>query len=157
MKKDSVSQIIEGTCEEVFDLLHDYGRRLEWDTLLRKAELLRGAVKAEVGVQSLCTGKWLAGGIPMITEYVTFQPGKYAAVKLVNRPPFFKSFAATIQHSRLSDSHSQVSYIYHFEAKPKWLAWLLEPLMNRRLRNETRRRLTALKNYLERNRTSVIN
>jgi hypothetical protein len=91
----------------------------------------------------------------MVTEYVTFQRGEYAAVKLINRPPFFKSFAATIQHSRLSDSHSQVTYIYYFEAKPKWLGWLLEPIMNRRLRNETKKRLTALKNCLERNRSSV--
>jgi len=149
MIKESISQEIERPSEEVFDLLHNYERRLEWDTLLRKACLLHGATQAEAGVQSLCAGKWSKGGIPIVTEYVTFQRGEYAAVKMVNHPPFFKTFAATIRHASLNDSRSKITYTYHFEAKPKWLAWLLEPLMHRRLRTETERRLKALKAFLE--------
>ncbi len=149
MKKDSISQTIDRPCEDVFDLLHNYARRLEWDTLLRKACLLQGASQAAVGVQSLCAGKWRTGGIPMITEYVSFKRGEYAAVKLINRPPFFQNFAATIRHTPLGASSSRVTYIYHFKAKPKSLAWLLEPLMNLLLKWETKKRLTGLKNFLE--------
>jgi hypothetical protein len=151
MKKESISQIINRPCVEVFDLLHDYERRLEWDPLLRKACLLHGASRAEVGVQSLCAGKWSKGGIPMVTEYVSFKRGEYAAVKQINRPPFFKNFAAAIRHTSLGDSRSQVTYVYHFEAKPKWLAWLLEPIMNLSLQREIKKRLKALKAFLEKN------
>jgi hypothetical protein len=150
MKRDSVSQTIDRSCEEVFDLLHDYARRLEWDTLLRKACLLQGASQAAVGVQSLCAGKWSKGGIPMVTEYVSFKRGEYAAVKMINLPPFFKNFAATIRHTPLGPSSSRVTYIYHFEAKPKSLAWLLEPLMSLMLKQETKKRLTSLKKFLDR-------
>lgn len=157
MKRDSVSQTMDRPCEDVFDLLHDYTRRLEWDTLLRKACLLRGAAQAAVGVRSLCAGKWRTGGLPMVTEYVSFKRGEYAAVKLVNRPPFFANFAATIRHEPLSPSNSRVTYIYHFEAKPKFLAWLLEPLMGFLLKRETKKRLAALKNFLEMNQATNFN
>src|SRR5262249_22776069 len=142
-------EIIHHPCIEVFDLLHDYSRRLEWDTLLRKACLLDGASQAGVGVRSLCVGKWSKGGIPMGSEYVSFQRGGYSAVKMVNQPHFFKNFAASIRHDPLDGSNSKITYTYHFEAKPKWLAWLLEPMMNSRLRRETRKRLKALKEFLE--------
>jgi hypothetical protein len=149
MKKESVSEIIPQPCEVVFDLLHDYNRRLQWDTLLRKACLLHGAGRAEAGVQSLCAGKWSTGGIPMVSEYLTFQRPDYAAVKMVNHPPFFKSFAATIRHAPLDHNRSKITYSYHFEAKPAWLAWLLEPVMNFKLKKETRKRLKALRKFLE--------
>jgi len=150
MKKESVSEIIHQPCEAVFEMLHDYDRRLQWDTLLRQARLLHGATRADLGVQSLCAGKWSTGGIPVISEYVTFQHPECAAVKMVNQPPFFKSFAATIRHISLDDDRSKITYTYHFEAKPRWLAWLLEPIMNFKLKRETRKRLEALKGFLER-------
>jgi len=149
MKKESISQTIDRPCEEVFDLLHDYSRRLEWDTLLRKAQLLHGAPRADVVIQSLCAGKWSKAGISMITEYVSFKRGEYAAVKLVNKPAFFRNFAATIRHDPVDSSSSRVTYLYHFEAKPRWLAWFLEPVMNYLLKRETQKRLSALKRYLE--------
>jgi polyketide cyclase/dehydrase/lipid transport protein len=150
MKKESVSELIHQPCETVFDLLHDYDRRLQWDTLLRKACLLHGAARADVGVQSLCAGKWSTGGIPIISEYITFQRPEFAAVKMVNDPPLFKSFAATIRHTPLDNTRSKITYTYHFEAKPRWLAWLLEPVMNFKLKREMRKRLGALKGFLER-------
>ena len=38
---------------EVFALLHNYDRRLEWDTLLSSARLTRGSTKAGKGACSL--------------------------------------------------------------------------------------------------------
>lgn len=68
---------------------------------------------------------------------------------MLNRPPFFGAFAATIRHESAGERESTVEYIYTFEARPRWLAWLLEPVMNWCLRRETERRLKALKAYLE--------
>ena len=149
MKKASKVQILDQPCEAVFDLVHNYERRLEWDPLLRKACLLDGAQHAEVGVRSLCVGKWSKGGIPIVSEYLTFKRGEYAAVKMTNHPPFFRSYSATIRHTPLDKDRSKISYTYHFEAKPKWLAWLLEPILNLALRRETQKRLQALEEFLE--------
>ncbi|MFQ5903417.1 MAG: SRPBCC family protein [Candidatus Binatia bacterium] len=152
MPRVSTSEVINRTCGEVFDLIHDYGRRLEWDTLLRKAQLLHGAEKAAKGVRSLCVGKWVVGGIALETEYVSYERGKVAAVKMTNHPLFFGTFTATLRHESLNDSQSKVTYIYNFRAKPKWMAWLFEPIMNYLLLKEIKSRLKALKNFMEKGR-----
>lgn len=147
MPHGCVKQILPAPSEVVFPLLHDYTRRLEWDTLLRSAKLCDGASEAGLGVTSVCTGKWYLGGIAMVTEYVTFTPPRVAAVRLVNRPRLFESFAATIRHEDLGDGTSQVEYIFNFTARPKWLRWLLEPAMAAVFRWETGKRLVALGRY----------
>ena len=134
----------------VFDLVHDYARRLDWDRMLSEARLLNGALVADVGVRSLCVGTWRSAFLPLETEYVSFDPGHVAAVKLTNQPPFFAHFAATIRHTALSETRSLTTYIYSFRARPQSLAPLLEPLMQSRLDHEIRGRLLALRDFLER-------
>jgi len=133
--------MIRASPERVFQILHDYGRRLEWDTLLERAEILGGATAAGVGVRTLCVGR----GIPMETVYVSFVPGKVAAVKLVAPQRPFETFAATIRHEPAGDGASRVTYIYSFSTRPGWLS----PIVNVPLWFETRRRLSALKRYVE--------
>ena len=148
MPRASVSVEVGASCTAVFNLIHDYGRRLEWDTLLSQAVLLDDAAEAGVGVRSLCVGTWRGLFLPLETEYISFEPGRVAAVSLTNRPPFFDQFAATIRHESLGENRSRVTYIYFFRARPRLLAPLLEPLMNGLLRRETQNRLAALKRYL---------
>jgi hypothetical protein len=148
--KGTVSVEVEASCTAVFNLIHDYGRRLEWDTLLSKACLLDGAAEAGLGVRSLCVGTWRGLFLPLETEYIRFEPGRVAAVSLTNQPPFFDHFAATIRHEPLSDTGSRVTYIYFFRARPRLLAPILEPVMNWLLRRETEKRLNALRNQLMR-------
>lgn len=140
---------IDRTPEEVFDIIHVCDRRLEWDTLLRRAELIGGATLAGRGVRSVCTAKRRVGGLAMETEYVSFRRGVVAAVRLTNRPPFFRAFAATLRHERVGRGRSRTTYVYRFAARPRWLAPLLEPPMNLLLRREVRARLCALKRHLE--------
>ncbi|MFM2296981.1 MAG: hypothetical protein RL117_688, partial [Verrucomicrobiota bacterium] len=130
-----------------FDLLHDYSRRLEWDTLLREARLTRGHASAETGATTLCVGKPLFGIIGIETTYLTFTRGVIAAVKMINRPPFFDSFAASIRHQDLSQG-SSITYKLTFRARPKFLRWILEPIMMIVLCHETKLRLMALSSYL---------
>ena len=150
MPKEILSIEIGASAEAVFDLIHDYDRRLEWDTLLRKALILDGWNKAGKGVRTLCVGTWKSGGIGVETEYISFERGRVAAVKLCNRPLFFDSFAATIQHKNLEKERSMVSYIYSFRARPRMFRWILEPLMNLFFYRETKNRLRALKRFMER-------
>jgi hypothetical protein len=66
----------------VFDLVHDYDRRLSWDTLLRDARVEDGRAPG-VGAVAACTGRWFVGGMCFRTRYVSFCRGAVAAVKLV--------------------------------------------------------------------------
>ncbi|OYV04124.1 MAG: hypothetical protein CFE26_18580, partial [Verrucomicrobiales bacterium VVV1] len=124
---------------EVFALLHDYDRRLEWDTLLSSAQLTRGSIRAGKDACSLCVGARRRGGIGIETRYVSFDEGRLAAVTMINAPPLFSKFAASIRHED-REVGSIATYKLHFEAKPRWLRWLLEPVMTVVLRIETRKR-----------------
>lgn len=152
MPHGSVSEIISAPASEVFDLLHDYDRRLEWDTLLSAAYLTDGCKHAELGATSVCIGRRSLGGIALQTTYVAFDRPRLAAVKLINRPPFFKSWAASIKHEDLGPSESRISYTWTFTARPRWLRRILEPIMNRIFRWETRKRLMALRAHFRGNR-----
>lgn len=134
----------------VFALLHDYSRRLEWDTLLSAAYLDDGHAAAARNATSVCVGRWYLGRIALKTEYVTFDPPRLAAVKMINRPPFFETWAASIHHEDLDGDSSRVTYTWTFSARPRWLRWLLEPVMNRRFQVETQRRLKALAAWFRR-------
>jgi hypothetical protein len=147
--RESLSIEINAPCATVFAVIHDYDRRLEWDMMLRQATLLGGATTAGLGVRSLCVGTWRGAFLGLETEYIRFVPGEVAAVKLTNQPPFFDNFAATIRHTAIADGRSRTTYIYNFRARPRFLAPLLEPIMNVLLKREVRNRLGALRAFVE--------
>src|SRR5438105_5057012 len=130
MPHGTVREEIPAPSAEVFQLLHDYRRRLQWDTLLQAAYLTDGYQEAQAGAVSVCKGRTHLGGIAVKAEYVTFRPPELAAVKMINRAPFFDTFAATIRHRNLTDSSSMVEYSYTFTARPSWLRFILHPVMN---------------------------
>ena len=149
MPKGKRSIEIAVDAKAVFDLIHDYEIRLDWDSMLSEAKLIDGATQGAEGVTTRCVGNWKCLWLPIEAVYVTHKPGKVAAVKMTNRPPFFKKFAATIQHDDLGNGHSRVTYIYNFASKPRWAAWLLEPIMHFCLTREVNHRLRALKSFAE--------
>lgn len=149
MPTAEIREIIPASTETVFALIHDYRRRLEWDTLLQEAYLEPEFNEAARGAISVCRGKTMLGGFAVRTEYVSFEKGKVAAVKLLNRPPFFDSFAASIRHIEIDDEHSEVIYKVNFDARPRWLRPVLNPLMRAVFVWETRQRLKALKNFFQ--------
>jgi hypothetical protein len=147
MVHGEVSAVIPAPAAEVFELLHDYHRRLSWDTLLSAAYLDDGFTEAGKGVTSVCVGRRSLGGLALRTVYVSFDPPRVAAVKLINSPPFFGKWAASIRHTDLSPGESRVTYTFHFTARPGWLRWALEPIMAVVFRWETRKRLHALRDH----------
>ena len=148
MPHAEVSETIPAPSVVVFDLLHDYSRRLEWDTLLQAAYLDDGFTSAGAGAISVCKGRWSLGGIALKTVYVSFERPTVAAVKMVNTPPFFATWAASIRHEDLPGETSRITYKFHFTAKPAFLSALFDPIMERVFRWETGKRLKALKGYL---------
>jgi hypothetical protein len=111
---------------------------------LSKAYLDDGFVRAEKGASSVCVGRRWLGGIALKTVYVVFERPRVAAVKMVNAPPFFATWAASIRHEALGPDRSRVVYVWTVTARPGWLRWLLEPVMNRVFRWEIGKRLRAL-------------
>lgn len=147
MRRDRVSEIIPASCEAVFDLVHDYQRRLDWDTLLREAYLTGDATAAGKGVTAICVGRRALGGFAIETRYVSFDRPHVAAVEMINRPPLFGRWAASIRHVAVDARSSKITYTWSFEAKPRALRWLFEPVMARVFRWETRKRLRALRDH----------
>lgn len=150
MAHGEVSEEIPASCADVFDLVHDYGRRLEWDTLLSAAYLDDGFTQAQKGATSVCVGRRSLGRLALKTIYVSFERPTVAAVKMVNSPPFFGAWAASIRHAELAPGRSRITYVFQFTARPRFLRWLLEPIMNFVFRWETRKRLRALKAHFAR-------
>jgi hypothetical protein len=138
-----ISQRMPASCEQTFDLLHDYKCRLGWDTLLRRAYTEDDAAPAP-GVVAVCTARRRLGGYSFRTRYVTFERPRLAAIKLESRPPFFASWAASVRHRPLPGGGSTATYTMTFRCKPSWVAPLLEPVARWAFRRETRRRLAAL-------------
>lgn len=140
---------IRGAAEEVFDLIHDYERRLDWDPFLREARLLDSAKFAEIGVSSRCVARRAVGGLAMETVYVSFSRPTVAAVTMTRGPRFLRSFAASIRQDRIDEDSVRVTYRYNFKAQPRFLARLIEPIVQWVFHRETTRRLAALKRHLE--------
>jgi Polyketide cyclase / dehydrase and lipid transport len=147
MPRGTIVETIPARRADVFRLLHDYSRRLEWDTLLQEARLTDGFDVAGLHATSICKGRTLLGGIAMKTVYVTYREPDVAAVRMVNRPPFIDSFAASIRHRDRPGGSSRLEYKYSFTARPRWLRPLLHPLMQIIFRRETERRLGALRRF----------
>ena len=108
-------QITVGAPQEaVFNFSQDYGRRLEWDTFLKRAELINGATRAGLGVKAYCVSK---GGYKMETEYVSYQAPKVTAVKISKGPYMFKNFVGSWNFRKLSEQETEVLFTYAFSLR----------------------------------------
>ncbi len=149
MKTTECSVEIRATPAEVFDLIHDYGRRLAWDTFLSQACLLDGASAAGPGVKALCVARGGLGRPGMETVYVSFDRPRVAAVRMTRGPWFIADFAASIRQLGLADGRTRVSYKFRILARPRWLGLVLDPVLTWIFARETWARLRALKRHLE--------
>ena len=149
MAHSEISEVIPAPSSAVFDLLHDYTRRLEWDTLLQAAYLAGGAKAAAKGVTAVGVGRKSLGSIALKTVYVTFERPTLAAVRMINAPVFFESWAASIRHEDVSPRESRLTYKFKFTTRPSILRFVLDPFMERLFIWETRKRLQALKAFFE--------
>jgi hypothetical protein len=149
MSHGTVSEIVPATCEQAFDLIHNYDRRLEWDTLLSQAYLTAGHARAGQGAVAVCVGRPWMGSLALTTEYVSFMPRRLAAVKMTKGPWLFATWAASLRHEAIDESQSRVTYAWQFTCRPRWARMLVEPLVNRVFFWETRKRLRALRTFLQ--------
>ena len=56
---------------------------------------------------------------------------------------------AVSRHEPVGDSSSSVAYKYNFSSSPRWLGFIIDPVVQWIFHRETARRLIALKAFLE--------
>jgi ribosome-associated toxin RatA of RatAB toxin-antitoxin module len=139
--------VIDAPPAQVFALTQDYARRLDWDPFLRSAELLGGATAPAIGVRSWCVAR---SGLGMETEYVAFAPSRIAAVAMTRGPWMLRTFGGAWEFSPAGEGATRVAFRYAFRLRPKWLAWMVEPLARCWFSWETRKRVAALQVALRR-------
>lgn len=141
---------IAAPAADLFALSQDYQHRLRWDPFLREARLLDGAQSVEVGVRAWCVAH---NGLGMETVYVSYQPPTVVAVKMTRGPRIIASFSGSWRFSELladaGQSRTRVVFRYQVAGNPRWLSFLLDPLLAAIFRRETQRRLLALKRAVE--------
>lgn len=140
------SIVIAATPAELFSLTQDYDRRLEWDPFLKSAKLVGGATTPGVGVRAYCVAR---SGLGMETEYVSFHPPRVTAVKMTQGPWIIDRFAGSWHFEEIAPGQTRVGFRYNLQAWPRWLSWLLTPILGWVFARDTRKRLAALKAAVE--------
>jgi ribosome-associated toxin RatA of RatAB toxin-antitoxin module len=135
---------IEAASTNVFDYTQDYGRRLQWDTFLKKADLMDGATAAGKGVKAYCVAQ---NGLGMVTEYVTFNRPKVTAVRMKKGPFMFKSFLGSWTFKEIAPHKTEVIFLYSFAVRFPFT--LLAKFIRRHLEKNVQQRLSDLKRYIE--------
>lgn len=137
---------IRARADEVFDLSQDYDLRLRWDPFLRSLQLLDGAPEPAVGARTRVHAR---NGLRMTVEFVVFDRPRTVAVRMVRPSTFFREFAGSWRFRPLADDRTAATFRYTFRARPRALAWLIEPIARRVLLRDVRARLRGLKHGIE--------
>jgi ribosome-associated toxin RatA of RatAB toxin-antitoxin module len=148
--KFSEKILIEESPALIFDYTQDYQNRLKWDTFLKKADLMAGAVTAGKGVKAYCVAKI---GMGMVTEYVSFHPPKVTAVKMTKGPYLFKSFQGSWTFKEITQELTEVIFLYSFELRFPFN--LFASFVRKNLQNNVKQRLIDLKTCIEKRSINV--
>lgn len=136
--------VIKCSPEFAFDYTQDYGKRLSWDSFLKKAELIEGAETAGIGTRAYCVAK---NGLGMVTEYVSFNRPRATAIKMTKGPFMFKSFLGSWTYKEIQPDLTEVIFLYSFQLRFPFN--LATGLIKRNLQGNVRQRLRDLKENIE--------
>ena len=130
--------------ELVFDFTQDYTKRLNWDTFLKKADLMEGAIIAGKGVKAYCASK---NGLGMVTEYITYNRPRVTAIKMIVGPFMFNSFLGSWTFKEIQNDKTEVVFLYSFTLRFPFN--LLKRYITNNLQKNVRQRLINLKISIE--------
>jgi ribosome-associated toxin RatA of RatAB toxin-antitoxin module len=136
--------LVDERTEKVFDFTQDYNKRLRWDTFLKKADLIEGAVEAGKGAKAYCVAK---NGLGMVTEYITYNRPKVTAIKMTKGPAMFKSFSASWTFKESQNDKTEVIFLYSFSLRFPFN--LLAKFIKNNLQVNVKHRLRDLKSNVE--------
>lgn len=139
----------------VFEAINNYGRRLEWDTLLRNAEVISACgsllplnTPLVAGMIVRSYARWLSGGVVMDTLYTVCEFPN-AELVMVKGPWFFKSFHAKAHLEEMPDGSVRWHGEYTFTCRPRALRWIVEPIVTWFFLRETKMRVSGLSQWLK--------
>ena len=139
----------------VFDTINNYGRRLEWDTLLRHAEVLDEdenvlplSTPLVAGMSVRSYARWVSGGVVMKTRY-TQCDFPAAMLEMEEGPWFFEYFRAKANLEETADGGTYWRGEYNFVCRPRALRWIIEPIVSWVFLRETKMRAEGMKKWLE--------
>ena len=136
------------SCDVVFDAFHHHRWRREWDSLVHATHVLGGADCPYVGaITKNAGGGWLRG-LAMRTRFVSFERARVAATTMEGRSFPFTRRAASMRHRPIDTERSLMIYTYRFEAGPRGMRWLIEPLVKLIFDWQTRRHVARMQRYL---------
>ena len=136
--------IINKPAVVIFNYTQDYNKRLEWDTLLKQAELINGATEAGKGVKARCVAR---NGLGMETRYVTFSRPWTTAIKMTKGPYMFKKFAGSWTFRDVTAGTAKVTFLYNYRLRFPFT--LVGGMIKSNLRDNVRKRLRGLKKCVE--------
>lgn len=137
---------IRASCAALFDLSQDYTLRTAWDPFIREMHFLEGATRSAKGVR--VTGR-AHNGLSMTVEFITFERPRVVAMRMTEGPWLFTRFAGTWRFVPCGEGETEVNFRYAFQTRPRWLRWLLNPLVAWTFRRDLRGRLRGLKRGAE--------
>ena len=132
----------------VFDAFHYHFWRIRWDSLVSGTHVLGGAPCPSVGAVTENAGAGALRGLSMRTRFVAYDRPRVAAATMLDRSFPFTRWAASMRHRSTGPNESVLVYVYSFDVGPRWLAWLLEPVVDWIFYWQTRRRFGRLRQFL---------
>jgi ribosome-associated toxin RatA of RatAB toxin-antitoxin module len=139
------SDILPGSAESLFDLSQDYARRLDWDPFPQGYRFLPPFERAEPSAMLVVRAR---NGFEMTVRYVSFRRPQVAAIEMIRGPWFIAAFAGSWRFVEVAPERTRVTFKYNIVAGPRWLAWLIQPLLDRSFARHARKRLQALHSHV---------
>jgi hypothetical protein len=140
----------------VFDAFHYHVWRHRWDSLVSATEVLGGAPCPYVGAVTENTGSSWMQMLSMQTRFVSFDRPSLAAASMVGSSFPFSRWAASMRHRDIEGQGSVLIYTYSFDVAPRWLAWVLRPVVRAVFAYQTRKRFHRLQAFLGRHAAEVV-
>lgn len=143
------SVVIDAPRAWLFAVMQDYGRRLEWDEFLSRAELVGGATESAKGVRAWCVDR---AGRGMETEYVSFDPPERVAVKMTHGHGLWMvgAFAGSWVYEERGPESTEVIFRYSLELRSRLLGRAGDRLLAMVFERDMGKRLASAKARLER-------
>lgn len=136
------------SAEVVFDAFHYHEWRSRWDSLVNATHVIGGAPCPYVGAITENSGGGILRGLAMRTEFISFDRPRIAAATMRGRSFPFVRWAASLKHHPAANGHSLMVYTYSFEAGPRGLRWIVEPVTKRIFDWQTRKRFERMRAFL---------
>ncbi|NWB84340.1 MULTISPECIES: hypothetical protein [Pseudomonas] len=148
MKQRRISLIMPSSAAEAFEAFHNHSVRRQWDTLLSHAAVEGGGNHPYIGAITINQGRGWKRLFALRTRFVNYLPAQVAAAVIVEPAGCFEWWAASMRHRDIDDATSELIYTFSVRLRPRWLGWVLDPLVNRVFEWETRQRFAAMAAYL---------